>query len=534
MGKKSKGLALNYSNDKYIYILTLISIFIISLTIRVKEVGGYLNYNRQDIIQGLVNLETYLKLIFLLVLVSGVCIFFLYDRLSKKLPFRKDYVLIGIGAIIVSSGIATALSEIKYVAIMGFYSRNNGLLAYLSLFLLLYIVSNLKLEDKHIRYTLYTVNILSLIFTVIGVFEFFGHSFTTSQLFKELVVPKIYQNATFTSNVGYYNAASLFLQQNYFGAFCSMFFPLITVFAINSHRIWERLFFAFGSLMLFAGLNTAVSLGPWITVLLILVLLPLLILNKKNLMSFVLLYVGYLLITVFFSRCNNILVVETSGIISGILSSAKLILGFLALLIVVVTGLLLRKRLERFRYKIVVAIILIVVFLSTFGFIYVLENVTPNNMSLLSNRGYVWHYSYQELKSDFLFGFGPDNFPYEFPQNNPDTQLYSAQIVFDKPHNMYLQVWADGGILALVGFVYLLVIFLIKSTRQMFNSSDETTMSYVKAIFLTVVVYMIQGFVNDNHISIQPMLYTVMGVGISLCYYLEKNNCERPELIERK
>jgi O-antigen ligase len=148
-------------------------------------------------------------------------------------------------------------------------------------------------------------------------------------------------------------------------------------------------------------------------------------------------------------------------------------------------------------------------------------------MRLFSNRGYVWHYSYQELKSDFLFGFGPDNFPYEFPQDNPDTELYSSQIAFDKPHNMYMQVLADGGVFALIGFVYLLVTFLLKLRRQMYKTNDDMTMNFVKAIFLTVVAYMIQGFINDNHISIQPILYTVLGVGMSLCYYLEKNNNEK-------
>lgn len=532
MGKKNGKLTLDYDYDRIIYMITLISVFIASLIIRVKPVVGYLEYNRTSLVQGQTNINTYYKLIFLTILTLGVCIFFIYNRLTKKLPYRRDYVLVGTGLIITSCIIATMLSEFKNVAIMGFFTRNNGLLAYGSLFMLIYIVSNLKFQSKQIRFTLITANILSLIFTIVGIFEYFGHSLITTKFFHALVVPSIYKGATITSSVPLYNAASLLFQPNYFGAYCSIFLPLITVFALNSSRRWEKIFYIFGSFMLFAGVQIAASMGPWITAMAILILLPLLILNKKNLISFIFLYIGFILITVLFSRFNSTLFVETIGIVSAIVSSTKALLGLTVLLVAIVIGLLLRQRVKKFQFKIAVATLLIIVLLSASGFLYVLETVAPNNMSLFSNRGYVWHYSYQELKKDFVFGFGPDNFPYKFPQVNPDAERYSPQITFDKPHNMYLQVLADGGILALVGFVYLLVTFLIKLIRQMFKSNDDINKNYIIAIFLTVAAYSIQGFINDNHISIQPMLYIVIGVGMSICFYLEKNDNGKTGLVE--
>ncbi|MFC1625191.1 O-antigen ligase family protein [Patescibacteria group bacterium] len=66
----------------------------------------------------------------------------------------------------------------------------------------------------------------------------------------------------------------------------------------------------------------------------------------------------------------------------------------------------------------------------------------------------------------FLIGTGPETFPYEFQEFRNLKLNYSSEwdFVFNKPHNYFLEIWAELGILGFISFSILLVHVLRKTT----------------------------------------------------------------------
>jgi len=65
---------------------------------------------------------------------------------------------------------------------------------------------------------------------------------------------------------------------------------------------------------------------------------------------------------------------------------------------------------------------------------------------------------------NFLVGTGPETFPYQFPFFRPDFLNYSSEwdFILNKPHNFYLEILVESGILALIfyGAIMFKAIFL--------------------------------------------------------------------------
>jgi O-antigen ligase len=154
--------------------------------------------------------------------------------------------------------------------------------------------------------------------------------------------------------------------------------------------------------------------------------------------------------------------------------------------------------------------------MGTIGYSYIINNLVESNMEMLTNRGYIWHYSNELIKDNFMFGYGPDNLYYNFPQINPNKNQFMPYDLVDKPHNMYLQVLLDTGIFGLIGFMTILVGLLLKSNKAIDLETDLYKNTYFKAPMLVIIAYMIQGMVNDNHLTVQPTVYLIMGIGASL------------------
>jgi O-antigen ligase len=177
---------------------------------------------------------------------------------------------------------------------------------------------------------------------------------------------------------------------------------------------------------------------------------------------------------------------------------------------------ILRKRISKYRYILVSIAIITALLIGAIGHIYVLNNVVETNMNMLTNRGYIWHYSNELIKENFIFGYGPDNLYYNFPQLNEHKSIYMPNDLIDKPHNMYLQVMLDIGIFGLIGFMIILVTLLLKSNKAIDLEKDTYKNTYFKALILVILAYMLQGIVNDNTIAVQSVIYLLMGIGASL------------------
>jgi hypothetical protein len=441
-------------------------------------------------------------------------------KFKQKLDI--NLVLLGSGFIIIATVVSFILSPPKGVTIWGLFSRNNGLLAYINLFLIIYSISCLKVQTKHISFMVHALNIISSALVIIAIFQFFGLDIMESLWYKQLYIPKEYIvdnikiNRSLFNGTQYYWASSIFGQVNYFGAFCSVGFPLVTAFALYEGGIFKKTVLIIGSIMLFTGTILAQSVGSIITIYAVLLLIPISLVNKRNYKSFILMCLGYTIVAAVINRLTNWKAfLEIYKVVMQILNS-KLLVIVLLLSITYILLFVFRKRISKYRYILVSIAIIMILLAGSLGHIYVLNNVVETNMDMLTNRGYIWHYSNELVKENYIVGYGPDNLYYNFPQVNEHKSEFMPNDQIDKPHNMYLQVMLDTGIFGLIGFLILLTGLLLKSNKYIDIETDNYKNTYLKALMLVILAYMIQGIVNDNVISIQSVVYLIMGIGAAL------------------
>ncbi len=135
---------------------------------------------------------------------------------------------------------------------------------------------------------------------------------------------------------------------------------------------------------------------------------------------------------------------------------------------------------------------------------------------LASHRGYIWSETIPLIMKHIFIGCGPDNFIYEFPNNDYLSLInngYSGSVV-TRPHNMYLQTAVQTGVLSLVSVIFLYVIYFISSMRIIRNMSkiSETGVICI-SIFAGVAGYMICGLSNDSSVCTAPLFWVIFAAG---------------------
>lgn len=523
MSRRKNNATTSDNLDSKLLFLAIIAIVITNFIVRIKVFTNIRDFD-MSIIKSASNFFTYYKLLWVLLVSIVLILSLIYKMYRYKQKLELNFVLLGIGLIIIASVISFILDPLKEVTIWGLYSRTNGLLAYISLFLLIYLMSNLKVQSKHLAFAVHSINIGSIILVSIGIFQFFGIDMMNSLWFKQIYTPSEYAqlmdriSITLKAFAGtkYYWSSSIIGQFNYFGAYCSIIYPLITAFALNEDNLIKKIILIIGSIMLFTGTILAQSMGSIIAMFIVLLIIPIFLVNKRNYISFILMCAAYTIISFVINRLTSWLAFsEIYSIVIQVINS-KLIIPATFVSIIYIVLFVFRKNISKHRYLLITIIIITALIIGAIGYIYVINNITENNMAMLSGRGYIWYYSNELIKENFIFGYGPDNLYYNFPQENPHKSKFMPNDLIDKPHNMYLQVLLDTGIFGLIGFMTLLIGLLLKSNKAIDLEKDIYRNTYFKALMLVIMAYMIQGMVNDNHMTVQPIVYLLMGIGASL------------------
>ncbi|MGM9935436.1 MAG: O-antigen ligase family protein [Clostridium sp.] len=145
---------------------------------------------------------------------------------------------------------------------------------------------------------------------------------------------------------------------------------------------------------------------------------------------------------------------------------------------------------------------------------------------LASSRGYIWSRSLPMLRNTLLLGTGPDTFVFEFPQNDLLGKLYaydSATTIVDKPHNLYLQIALNEGVIALLAFLGIILIYIVDSIKLYALKSKFTENEIMGiSVFLAVIGYLFAGIFNDSVISVAPIFWIVLGVGVAVNFINRK------------
>ncbi|MDF2944841.1 MAG: hypothetical protein K0S01_3699 [Herbinix sp.] len=145
--------------------------------------------------------------------------------------------------------------------------------------------------------------------------------------------------------------------------------------------------------------------------------------------------------------------------------------------------------------------------------------VFTNYEQFASSRGYIWSRTIPILKNYILLGSGPDTFAMAYPQQDYMNikRLGYGNAIITKPHNLYLQIATQTGLISLIGFLVFYGIYFVSSVRLYINGRFTSYYAQVGvAVFVGTVAYMFAGLANDSSITTAPIFWTLIGVGIAV------------------
>lgn len=151
----------------------------------------------------------------------------------------------------------------------------------------------------------------------------------------------------------------------------------------------------------------------------------------------------------------------------------------------------------------------------------------------VSNRGYIWSRSIPLLKDNIIIGKGPDTFALYFPQEDYVGKLIGfgrTNVLVDKPHNLYLQMGINTGILSMLAIISIFIMYMYDSIKILFIKGRKIEDEYKifgKGIFFTFISFLITSLTNDSTLYVSPIFWTLLGIGVN-------SNFKVKEIIEDK
>ncbi len=146
----------------------------------------------------------------------------------------------------------------------------------------------------------------------------------------------------------------------------------------------------------------------------------------------------------------------------------------------------------------------------------------------LHGRGYIWDRSLPLLKKCWLFGCGPDAFPFIFPQNDTGKILVSGlpyEELILKPHSFFLQTALQLGLpflfilLFMAGQILLTCVQVLGRTDR---AQDRTERIIAAALMASLVAFLVTGLLNDSSLCVTPIATALFSIG-SYCLKTEED-----------
>ena len=138
--------------------------------------------------------------------------------------------------------------------------------------------------------------------------------------------------------------------------------------------------------------------------------------------------------------------------------------------------------------------------------------------SFATYRGLIWSMTLPLLKDTVLLGTGTDTFACYYPQNNyKDLYYYTGDVTASsRPHSLYLKVAVESGVVALLAMLVFFGWYLIQSLKIYWKGEFTSLSARVGfACFLAVTVYLVCGLTNDSMITVAPVFWGILGIGMA-------------------
>ena len=144
--------------------------------------------------------------------------------------------------------------------------------------------------------------------------------------------------------------------------------------------------------------------------------------------------------------------------------------------------------------------------------------IFQNRGSFGNGRGFIWGETLPLLKKTVILGTGADSFALVFPQDNYVEKYLNGyeSIIISKPHNMYLQLGVQNGILALCLFLLAIGLWMYRLFRAYRSNVHPEWIGLQIGILISVAGYLFTGLVNDVTICLSPIFWCMIGLGMIL------------------
>jgi hypothetical protein len=139
------------------------------------------------------------------------------------------------------------------------------------------------------------------------------------------------------------------------------------------------------------------------------------------------------------------------------------------------------------------------------------------DLSAFTGRFFIWGSTISVLDDCLLIGKGSGNFVTVFPQYDYASLLEvyeTPAMVVNKPHNWYLGVAVDSGVVSLIVLLTLLGAFLVKGAKTVILHPVDDRFKHLRlGTYVSVIAFMMVGVVNDSYVCVSPVFWFIFGVG---------------------
>jgi O-antigen ligase len=148
-----------------------------------------------------------------------------------------------------------------------------------------------------------------------------------------------------------------------------------------------------------------------------------------------------------------------------------------------------------------------------------------DNLHFGDKRGYIWSRTLPLLRHYLITGSGPNTFTEVFPNNDyvGKTNMNYDGVPVTKPHNLYLQIWVQTGLVSMIAFVLVFLIYFVSSIRLYYRGTLGIMEQIGIAIMIGCFGYMVTGLANDSTVSVAPVYWGLMGLGMAVNHLVRKN-----------
>ncbi|WP_052947399.1 O-antigen ligase family protein [Aneurinibacillus tyrosinisolvens] len=452
---------------------------------------------------------TYYKFVWLLIFSGGLLLLFLYKMMGNGYYIKSSYINIPLLIMFVFILLSGVFSEYKTLGIVGQYNRHDGMLTYLCYLLLFFIAANIAYTENKTRWLLYIMYPVITINTGLALLYFYGVDVMKLSFVVSLILPSSIPKESINAGAHFISTLN---NPNYTSGIAGVFTPLFLVGAALSKNVSSQINYVVMAVLSFALLLTSLSTSGFVTFIFALPFVLFFIIRsavvKKGLLTAgtaLILFVGVFLTL----NSHNPQVWDES--VGFFLGSSK--------------GGMEHAQPDSKAWR---------EFAERHSPLHV--NVAeaaeqsasqtqqdefqlpPSAWGPGTGRLYIWSKTLDLIKERPLLGYGLDTLAYYFPQDDPqkNAQLSSANMLVDKPHNMYLGIGYGSGVIALLAFSILILrhfwshLFLFKQRV----ATERQKM--IAVLFVGWLAYLIQALFNDSIIGTAPIFWILFGAAVSL------------------